>query len=623
MPLTYRSENHESMLSLIGRFAFDKPKSSIFYPNNHSFSVSGWCVPSNPSDKVSVFVEHANKPQKIYDLSIDRPDVINSLKIKIEEYSYKKFGFDITIEADNLKSVGFIINSSTCIEAWSYVEPNKDTTTFGNSRENPLRSTNKNILEESIHIFIHQKKQKNINYKEINEIALSEVESFNKVAVLLKKNEEFNTFHNTEIVDLVKMIQAETSENKWNDNAIKRLRNGGELFSSAKGAMVYGNFIAGDICYLLVSLNGYFFYFVQYCGNIGVFFPVEKTFFSFTKIDSWTSISVDKINEILHLTIKKFISNNYSFIECKFSGALLAQARPYHFFYDGLYSLASIALDSPKQPPLYVKFIQEYCFIEPSNVFSEKEFIFEKISKTDFNRKQSEASDEFYILACNQYHLEKKSTTIDFLDKKIINSTINSTLKNSEILKKLLISSNFILWIGISSEKRQIDELPIKIKELVDKLNKHKSARLTICFDGRTFPLIPSEQDKSFFDIETRKIKEIQSLLPSNVVCLNLSGMNSIDKLFIAKKIDYFFCSFATDSLYVSRICKKPGFAYYPINATGALEMHIHPKSELIKCETVQHANENPWHMSDSIIDWDLLASRIESHFIGMEAASD
>jgi glycosyltransferase involved in cell wall biosynthesis len=617
MPLTYKSENHEYISSLVRRFAFDSPKSSIFYPENSFFLVAGWCVPANPSDKISVFVEYSNKPVEKFDLSVHRADVVSSLKIDMKSFSHKNFGFEIKIDTKNLKSIGFIINSDISIEIWTYTDANRSLD--GNGRqENQLQhieiDISEKIPEEFLKIFSHQADQLNTNT--LDNILAAGEGYFSKIKIKTIKINEIDYFFDEETSALARLIHAETSRNEWNTEAIKRLHQGGPVFNFSKKAKTYNNFIVDDISYLLLAIENCFFYLVQYCGNIGIFFPKNQTFFSFTPIESWVSICIEKLKTIFHLTLKKFVFNNYALAECKFSGAVLAQTRPYHFFYDGLYCLAHLALDDSIKTPIHVKSIQEKCFLDPSMIFSTNEFTFDTLNACSFNKQQSELKNEFYILACNQYYQSRSAEIINYLDEKIIDSSRHSKLKNSKPLESIFLKSNFVLWIGISSEKRKVDNLLNKLKILIESIKNEKGIRLTICFDGRTFPLIPSEQDRLFANSEANLIRDIQKDFPENTVFLNLAGAHSIDKLFIANKVDYFFCSFATDSLYVSRICKKEGFAYYPANAEAALGMHIHPNAELVKCATHQESIGASWHTSDSIIDWDLLSLRIKGHLL-------
>ena len=168
MPLTYRTENHEYFLSLVKRFAFDNPKASTFQPEKSDFLVSGWCVPKNPNDRISLFVEYSGKPIEYFDLSINRSDVVNSLNLDVTDFFHKNFGFEIRVNPKHLKGIGFVINSVNPIELWNYTEVSQIS---GESRQhsNQLRLAKNDAIEafpeEYLSIFSSQEEHIDDNGK--------------------------------------------------------------------------------------------------------------------------------------------------------------------------------------------------------------------------------------------------------------------------------------------------------------------------------------------------------------------------------------------------------------------------------------------------------------------------
>lgn len=577
-------------------FRFEQPEVMPFYSKSQQLTFKGWAIPLIAEGCITlVFKRDADVIYRA-NLSEKRPDVRNAFKLSHEHG--EKFGFRIDVDLEKIDSI-FL----DCDGVSKQI--------FDVKKINNLNCSS-NELSEFKTIFdlgkTHTDKTKAI----LDEI-LNQGTAFFNQTILTKHSTStplLESIFPSHIVDFIKMAENDIKSNDWNLNAIKRLIHGGNIFSFESNTKVYSNFSQGDMNYLLLHTEEKFYYIVQYCGNIGFYFPIENIFLYLTPIQQWIDASIAHIQNILFLTLKKYISNNYRFIECKFEGAMISQSRPYHYFYDGLNFLSKLILDENKFTNFSILSIAEYSFIEISEVFPSIGITFHISNLDDFNMKQCTVNT-FYLLGCYQYHLSQDDEPIRFLDSKLIDYSNKCDLASSNILQNIFSSSELIIWFGLSSEKRTAEGLLEGIKMIANQL-KGKRKKITFCFDGRTTPLLPSPSDAAMIAKELALSKSIvNEINDDQIVFLNLSGLKSIEKIFIANHIDYFFSSFGTDSLYVSRICRKEGFAYYPANIGGARNMHIHPNAQLVQCEIPNESAEKPWHLSDSIIDWDLFLSHL------------
>ena len=247
--------------------------------------------------------------------------------------------------------------------------------------------------------------------------------------------------------------------------------------------------------------------------------------------------SKHKLNSIFSELINHFnntINSKKSWSKSTLSGFVLGYIRPYHFFYDQLVNLYQINKPIDKK------------VISGKGLF----FPLESIYGLSIDSKTVEKNGTF-LYPCTIAKKDFKEALFeqDILMEKVV---YEYAIKNSSV--ELEKEYNFILWIGITGQKRSWLEQIEGYAQIVNNL-AHKYEKLLVLIDGWTATAgdkIKNADD----DLVVSKVKE---LISTKVELLSLVGLDYETKIKYCSYVDAFIANAGTGSIVPLRLCKKPG----------------------------------------------------------------
>jgi hypothetical protein len=253
--------------------------------------------------------------------------------------------------------------------------------------------------------------------------------------------------------------------------------------------------------------------------------------------------------EIFLEPLRKILENTYQkkthYKKAKFSGFILNQKRPYHYFYDHLKWFLNlknkkIAIENSFFIPNNLK--KNISLVKVKNKFS----LFPAIIGVNFLDKNIDSYSN---------KMEKiiyEDSIKDKYDK------ITNIIKNDSINKKTLT-----LWFGISGQKRIWIEQENFLPNVVKKLGSYFD-KFIFLIDGFTnFEFNDSEQFNEVND-DNKIVNSIKNKLSSfsNTIVYNLVGENYRKKIQKCQYVNFFITNAGSGQLVPHRFCKKTGILH-------------------------------------------------------------
>lgn len=294
-----------------------------------------------------------------------------------------------------------------------------------------------------------------------------------------------------------------------------------------------------------------------------IYFPKFNFYYSISHSSNNTSIKHLKVllGIVENQKINKF---NRSFVK----GVLVSHARPYHFFYD-----TAIMVEYLYQRELLDTYnhyqIKNSDFLDFRNLYEVKEVFNKVLSPKEINALAENSNDIFFKVGVKYDHNNNNHEQLALSFDRRVTKYAKGKEQGSKLAKDIELlreESNFILWFGICSEKRSLENQVQLLLALVAQLSFYH--KVVVVVDGWTAPNTKSssdikniEEDYKVFDIIKREIGDIQ--------LISLIGSQSIHKIKVSQYVDFHVSSGATGSIWSSRFAKKPGVlhisqAFYP-----------------------------------------------------------
>lgn len=313
-------------------------------------------------------------------------------------------------------------------------------------------------------------------------------------------------------------------------------------------------------------------------GNLNVLKLIDssRVYYIFQNISSCDAIFIPDLNTLFCLCnieyyqYVMFIDNIHDFKKQSsapsFGGYLMYFDRPYHYMYDMMLG---------------------YFYANTHGCFSEDDLFIGKVGGDFINleeyfginvihKKEKDKIDNEYFIRLgihfgNGAKNNKKTTYIELMDRDILNRI---KYKNTSDNK-----NTYTLWVGITSQKRSWIEQAEAISYIINNLDVGDK-NLRVIFDGWTSPINKSDLDRKETLSDQALMDDILSKVTRHVDIINAIGLTIMEKISIAKDIDYFLVNYSTGSLNVARICKKKGLAHISNSfMVHASEQHIHPNT--------------------------------------------
>lgn len=351
------------------------------------------------------------------------------------------------------------------------------------------------------------------------------------------------------------------------------------------------------------------FFIIQHSCNICIIYP-ERFLLIKLSIDPWVDEVIKSLPKII-LTVAKFRREGFLEKNSKFLGLNISHSRPYHYFYDQINGLRILDEESTKKFDIFS--IHGFNFFDLSNLRVCNSF--SSLTEEEIN-SYTKINGGFLLMPCVQLIpsdspaiTEPKETFSQISEFLLPEKKSNQFEKEISFLEKY----NFILWVGISTEKRRWIEQVEGIKNIAIKL-KERYIKILILIDGRTFPLTVRNNDLN----AAIQDNEILNQLISNsneVDFYSLIGKTAFEKIIFARKIDIFLSSYATDSMYPSAFSKKPGVVFIAPSIGDQKKLHVHHNILHVPIDKIKETNGKgrAWHETSVSIDWEDIYKCIES----------
>ncbi len=369
--------------------------------------------------------------------------------------------------------------------------------------------------------------------------------------------------------------------------------------------------------FILFRDDRHCFYIVQYCCQVAVIFPQMYCAIHIHNIPAWFDYIMKKLHQLPECLIRHFdviLSN--SFKPYTYSGLFVGKSRPYHYFADYMYGFQLAYKQGLVNESTHVYAMNGGDFIPISNFY--------KLKQKEYTGTYQDINDKlfterkFIISSSLPYVYYKNPSILSDLDSHLVQTTwLVSPTSEPEMLDNLLASAKEcfpLVWIGVAGEKRSWKELGEGIPKIINLI--HQSfPNVGVVFDGRTFPLTPSPGDYHHLKMDNERVKQIEERLDADIRTFNIIGKTAPEKLRWASLIDFFITHYATDSMYVSRMCKKPGVVHFPKSIGVHRRMHLHHNVFEIPEEAITDYpdpnNPDVWHCASYSIPWEIVYEQV------------
>lgn len=578
--IEYCSENHPRLSHVFKACGFEHPTLPYLREGSDGIRFSGWVIPNDFSDTITLTIVVGGVVVQTHTLGVLRPDVATAHDISIAEPT---FGFSFSFVSDRSYEIN-IGNGVTALTIWKVSIPDRTLP----------RSDSDLSTDCELEIFAKTATADPFNFQ--NHIVVQHIED-------VVASGEIYAISSPDISRLPKTITALRSPTWSIDATIQSLQNGELQLPSPwsdRPSRCLRSIAVDDFNFLVFSDERNIFLVVQHCTVVCVAFPSLFCIVSLAD-RSWTEEARRRIPRALKELAASCRDIHHR--QSTYMGSLTAQFRPYHYFYDYLYGIELLATRFGDLNRLRHYAIQGADFVDVGQIF-ESTLPTTTLVDQELNRLTREGG--FLIAPCVQFCTTQSTQVMKSLDRRLV-----SHFGHKEISPKFLPLSASesvfpILWVGVSSEKRSWTEQASGLVRLIGEL-KQDYPDIMVVVDGRTFPRHPTASDRANESRDDRVFKMLLESHPS-VKFIRAIGLTAAEKIAIANFCHFFITSYATDSLYPSRICGKPGVTHAPRAMGTARSLHVHHDILEIPEEVISDLTVDinaPWHLTSYSIHWE------------------
>lgn len=284
--------------------------------------------------------------------------------------------------------------------------------------------------------------------------------------------------------------------------------------------------------------------------------------------------------------------NNYSRFfkdENVFGGFVISHKRPFHYIYDFLRN---------------VHLFSDHIIKSNKKIISEGgEFL--PISKI-YGIQYKKSENEFYLYISSIQAFKAKalnSQNVYDMEECILNAVEPSNLP-------VLDKSDFILWIGITGQKRSWIQQIDGYKNIINRVAETYS-NVLVLVDGMT----SYYNQEDLVEEDSRIFESISKLINPNIKIKSLIGIDYFRKIALAKRVDFFISNGGSGSIVPDRICKLPGV----MHSSKDFWTFGYNKSKKSICIPKDSINDLPLHsnlnspLRSYFIEWSLIFNFMSS----------
>lgn len=267
----------------------------------------------------------------------------------------------------------------------------------------------------------------------------------------------------------------------------------------------------------------------------------------------------------------------------KFRGIIASYSRPYHFYYE-----VALGIELASHSKVLEK-IQEITYINGGDFCS-----FKELYKLNCKESKTTSEDLFkenihlglFSIHTGVYYKKEYNDFLTNFDEKLVKKSEQINNNASEVNQnKLDIEKSFpIIWFGITGQKRSWIDQVEGIAEIVKNIYLFFPG-VAIILDGWTSPITKTISDINEIKNDNIIINSIISKINNEKIkIINTTGLTSIEKTLLAKKIDAFVCNAATGSIHTARFANKPGIGHIStaMKRNELIHPHINRKTKIV-----------------------------------------
>lgn len=362
--------------------------------------------------------------------------------------------------------------------------------------------------------------------------------------------------------------------------------------------------VFNQINFLIFECEGERFYIGQYLHSADfVYIPSRDFLFVFGNA-IYNHAHLHGFMEFAAKSTDKFLPGNGRGVAV--SAVAINGVSPYHFFYDCLPALYIAGQESKLAAVEKYYAINSRCYFDVEKI-SGASGTLSSISESELSLKSSGVGFEALCIAGASYKA-LSTAELAHMDRLVIDAALADLPLAARY--KSLDSSDLVIWVGISQQKRAWLNQKEALIETILRLSE-RYERLSVIFDGMTTDVFGSTDDKNFVE-DARVVSEIRDCLPSLVTCYTLVGCGSLEKIYAASKSHFFISNYSTGSMYPARFFGLPGVAHLSSSMLKAVEdMHIHFNTHLVPAEYVVDVPDENCNRVDFV------SYRIDKDFFG------
>lgn len=343
------------------------------------------------------------------------------------------------------------------------------------------------------------------------------------------------------------------------------------------------------------------FYVLQHVSSIdGIFFPTAKLLFVFKHV------AIEHIIDFIALMLerRKSIAEYFRRSSYRFLGYHVSHGRPYHFFYD--IAPATLFLRGMLRGKQKLIHSEGDRFAPVARCLGLK-VREETLSLAKIRAETVDKGGMYFRVGAR---FSKASVPlIEEFDALLMHEAAAQLKPKFRREVDAFCGGASVIWVGITAQKRiwagQTDELARVLNTLA------RAGDIRVVVDGWTCGIDGAVQrDEVQIASDNKVMSALVSALDPAIRTLSSIGLNPLQKIYIARQIEFFITNHSTGSIYVSRFARKPGVTHS--SRAMPAEGHIHARVVRVNSAAVTDAISDPPRRFD-LVDYDIAPGAVET----------
>lgn len=329
--------------------------------------------------------------------------------------------------------------------------------------------------------------------------------------------------------------------------------------------------VVRDSNYVRVESDDASFYIVQYNQQIALVFPIARCIIDIANTPEWVFWGARNTLDLLfaELLVNADLLKKADSTAFRFSGYLIGNIRPYHYFYDQLYGLEWIASKGLAGSSVRIYQSSGSNFFTVSAAYG---FLHADVHEDYSNINRALLSSREYVLSPSlRFSSVQNEDVLRALDLRLTEHASRHIQEGQRDSSP----TGPMIWVGVCSEKRSWAEAHIGLSQILCRIYEAHPG-FVLVLDGWTSTMSSTTESTLNIRKDQALARKLIRMLPPKLRVINLIGSQAVEKIYWAQKADFFITHYATDTMYVSRISKIPGVTFGSTSTGPSLNNHVH-----------------------------------------------